>query len=112
MRDNRSTGLGLLLWSLPGNHSSFPPSLRQLARAASVPRTDVGGCDKIRPLWRHYFQNTDGVVFMVDANDRDRHAEVRSGTPIAEERWAGRLSAGRVGSGARAGPLLGTLGLS
>ena len=24
---------------------------------------DVGGQDKIRPLWRHYFQNTQGEVF-------------------------------------------------
>lgn len=23
---------------------------------------DVGGQDKIRPLWRHYFQNTQGIV--------------------------------------------------
>ena len=22
---------------------------------------DVGGQDKIRPLWRHYFQNTQGI---------------------------------------------------
>ena len=22
---------------------------------------DVGGCDKIRPLWRHYFQETKGI---------------------------------------------------
>ena len=33
---------------------------------------DVGGQDKIRPLWRHYFQNTQGVIFVVDSNDRDR----------------------------------------
>jgi len=33
---------------------------------------DVGGQDKLRPLWRHYFQNTDGLIFVVDANDRDR----------------------------------------
>ena len=24
---------------------------------------DVGGQDKIRPLWRHYFQNTQGMLF-------------------------------------------------
>lgn len=24
---------------------------------------DVGGQDKIRPLWRHYFQNTQGKFF-------------------------------------------------
>ncbi|KAG2445825.1 hypothetical protein HXX76_000429 [Chlamydomonas incerta] len=38
---------------------------------------DVGGCDKIRPLWRHYFQNTDGVMLFVDSNDRQRLQEVR-----------------------------------
>ena len=31
---------------------------------------DVGGQDKIRPLWRHYFQNTQGLIFVVDSNDR------------------------------------------
>jgi signal recognition particle receptor subunit beta len=33
---------------------------------------DVGGCDKIRPLWRHYYQNTQAVVYVVDSNDRQR----------------------------------------
>jgi len=33
---------------------------------------DVGGQDKIRPLWRQYYQNTQGVIFVVDSNDRDR----------------------------------------
>lgn len=33
---------------------------------------DVGGQDKIRPLWRHYYQNTQGLIFVVDSNDRDR----------------------------------------
>ena len=36
---------------------------------------DVGGQDKIRPLWRHYFQNTQGLIFVVDSNDRDRITE-------------------------------------
>ncbi|CAL9159956.1 unnamed protein product, partial [Musa hybrid cultivar] len=38
---------------------------------------DVGGQDKIRPLWRHYFQNTQGLIFVVDSNDRDRIIEAR-----------------------------------
>ena len=38
---------------------------------------DVGGQDKIRPLWRHYFQNTQGLIFVVDSNDRDRIGEAR-----------------------------------
>ena len=33
---------------------------------------DVGGQDKIRPLWRHYYQNTEGLIFVVDSNDKDR----------------------------------------
>merc|ERR1719185_30833 len=33
---------------------------------------DVGGQSKIRQLWRHYYQNTQGLIFVVDSNDRDR----------------------------------------
>jgi small GTP-binding protein len=33
---------------------------------------DVGGCDKIRPLWKHYFQGTKFIVFVVDSSDRER----------------------------------------
>ena len=32
---------------------------------------------QIRPLWRHYFQNTQGLIFVVDSNDRDRAGEAR-----------------------------------
>merc|ERR1712086_327914 len=38
---------------------------------------DVGGQDKIRPLWRHYFQNTQAIIFVVDSNDQDRISEAR-----------------------------------
>ncbi|XP_051865307.1 ADP-ribosylation factor 3a isoform X1 [Pristis pectinata] len=38
---------------------------------------DVGGQDKIRPLWRHYFQNTQGLIFVVDSNDGERVTEAR-----------------------------------
>ncbi|KAI7875856.1 ADP-ribosylation factor [Lichtheimia hyalospora FSU 10163] len=33
---------------------------------------DMGGRQMIQPLWRHYFQNAKGVVFVVDSNDRER----------------------------------------
>jgi ADP-ribosylation factor protein 1 len=33
---------------------------------------DIGGQDKIRPLWRHYYHGTDAVIFVVDSNDVDR----------------------------------------
>ncbi|KAH0545141.1 ADP-ribosylation factor, Arf Arf6 [Glutinoglossum americanum] len=52
---------------------------------------DVGGQDKIRPLWRHYFSGcrngtgsdvngtagTQGLIFVVDSSDRDRLDEAR-----------------------------------
>merc|ERR1712050_236122 len=38
---------------------------------------DVGGQDKIRPLWRHYYQGTHGLIFVVDSNDRDRVEDAR-----------------------------------
>ena len=33
---------------------------------------DVGGQEKLRPLWRHYFQNTDALIFVVDSQDKER----------------------------------------
>jgi GTPase SAR1 family protein len=63
----------------------------------SLTAWDVGGRDKIvrlnqlsiehysvhmslllqRPLWHHYYQNTDVLIFVVDSNDRDRVDECR-----------------------------------
>ena len=38
---------------------------------------DVGGQDKIRLLWRHYYPNTQGVIFVVDSADPSRIGEAR-----------------------------------
>jgi len=38
---------------------------------------DVGGQDKIRPLWRYYYENIQGLIFVVDSNDRDRIDDAR-----------------------------------
>ncbi|KAJ3284620.1 Arf GTPase arf1 [Rhizoclosmatium sp. JEL0117] len=38
---------------------------------------DIGGQDKIRPLWRHYFNGTQGIIYVIDSNDRDRISEAR-----------------------------------
>jgi len=38
---------------------------------------DVGGQNKIRALWRHYYQNTQGVIFVIDSNDRERIEDAR-----------------------------------
>ncbi|GAB4852893.1 hypothetical protein Ancab_017090 [Ancistrocladus abbreviatus] len=39
---------------------------------------DLGGQDKIRALWRHYFRNTQGLIFVVDSNDQERIVEARN----------------------------------
>jgi len=38
---------------------------------------DIGGQDKIRKLWRHYYSGTHGVIFVVDSSDRDRVEDAR-----------------------------------
>merc|ERR1719414_1911262 len=40
---------------------------------------DIGGQDKIRKLWRHYYLGSAGVIFIVDSNDRDRNEDARRG---------------------------------
>lgn len=45
-------------------------------KVVALPLTTGVGL-QIRPLWRHYFQNTQGVIFVVDSNDRDRVGEAR-----------------------------------
>lgn len=38
---------------------------------------DIGGQDKLRRLWRYYYEGTDAVVWIVDSVDRDRMEEAR-----------------------------------
>lgn len=38
---------------------------------------DVGGQDRMRPLWKHYYKDTKGLVFVVDSNNPDRLQEAR-----------------------------------
>ena len=63
-------------------------------RGTSMTVWDVGGQDSMLPLWSHYYQGMDAVVFVVDASDRDRMpreelqkvrrdvADVNSGRPL------------------------------
>uniref|UniRef100_A0A2N9FIG3 ADP-ribosylation factor n=2 Tax=Fagus sylvatica TaxID=28930 RepID=A0A2N9FIG3_FAGSY len=39
---------------------------------------DVGGQEKLRPLWRHYFNNTDGLIYVVDSLDRERIGKAKA----------------------------------
>jgi len=46
--------------------------ISQRSRIVSFTAWDVGGRDKIRPLWRHYYSQTSAVVFVVDSCDKER----------------------------------------
>jgi len=38
---------------------------------------DVGGQDRIRKLWRHYYIGTQGLIFVVDSSDTSRVEDAR-----------------------------------
>ena len=38
---------------------------------------DVGGQDKLRPLWRSYTRCTDGIIFVVDSTKAERLEEAK-----------------------------------
>merc|ERR1719361_3204891 len=46
---------------------------------------DVGGQDKIRPLWRHYYTKTHSIIFVVDSNDRERIDDLSGSDNSAKE---------------------------
>merc|ERR1712169_122448 len=39
---------------------------------------DVGGQNKIRSLWKHYYTNTTALIYVVDCSDRERIEESKS----------------------------------
>lgn len=50
----------------------------QPVRNVSFTVWDVGGQDKIRPLWRHYFTGCEGLIFVVDSVDKSRFKEAKN----------------------------------
>jgi ADP-ribosylation factor protein 1 len=38
---------------------------------------DIGGQDRIRRFWHHYYQGAHATIFVVDSNDRDRIEDAR-----------------------------------
>ena len=38
---------------------------------------DVGGQEKIRPLWRSYTRCTDGIIFVIDSSEEDNLDEAK-----------------------------------
>ncbi|KAJ2486336.1 ADP-ribosylation factor-like protein 2 [Coemansia sp. RSA 2320] len=52
---------------------------------------DVGGQRTIRPYWRNYFEQTDGIIWVVDSADRERMADCAQelSSLLKEDRLAG-----------------------
>jgi hypothetical protein len=61
---------GLALTALPCQPPSLDDSLFSLPLLLPLVL-------QIRPLWRHYYQNTQGLIFVVDSNDRERVEDAR-----------------------------------
>lgn len=51
--------------------------LTNTSRKITFTMWDVGGQDKLRLLWRHYYANTNAVIFVIDSNDRERIGEAK-----------------------------------
>eukprot|EP00759_Apiculatamorpha_spiralis_P038800 PhF_6_TR37849/c0_g1_i1/m.56361 len=69
----------LYRWKL-GDVVTAIPTIGFNVESIAVGRTqvtvwDIGGQDKLRPLWRHYLQSTNVVLWVVDANDKSRYAD-------------------------------------
>lgn len=47
------------------------------SRGVTFVMWDVGGQDRVRPLWRAYTRSADGIVFVVDSADLERLEEAR-----------------------------------
>ncbi|XP_040203392.1 ADP-ribosylation factor-like protein 14 [Rana temporaria] len=49
----------------------FNVEMIQTAKRLQLTIWDVGGQEKLRSLWCHYFENTDGLVYVVDSTNKE-----------------------------------------
>ncbi|XP_061616468.1 ADP-ribosylation factor-like protein 4A [Phyllopteryx taeniolatus] len=60
------------------NTEKIKVSLGESRRTPSFRFWDVGGQEKLRPLWRSYTRCADGIVFVVDSVDAERIEEAKT----------------------------------
>ncbi|KAI1902424.1 hypothetical protein AGOR_G00044620 [Albula goreensis] len=60
------------------NTEKIKVTLAESRRRATFHFWDVGGQEKLRPLWRSYTRCADGLVFVVDSVDGERMEEARA----------------------------------
>jgi GTPase SAR1 family protein len=55
---------------------------------------DVGGQDKIRIMWKYYFQNTKGLIYVIDSADSERFEIARETLQsiVADEDMRGMIN--------------------
>ena len=58
--------ISFTVWDVGGQDK-----VRLIANKCTLAAPQVSAV-QIRPLWRHYYTGTQGVIFVVDSNDRDR----------------------------------------
>ncbi|XP_025872273.2 ADP-ribosylation factor-like protein 14 [Vulpes vulpes] len=79
-----SAGKSTLLYKLKlaKNISTLPTigfnvEMIQLEKNLSLMIWDVGGQEKMRAVWDHYCENTDGLMYVVDSTDKQRLKDSR-----------------------------------
>ncbi|XP_056141617.1 ADP-ribosylation factor-like 4aa [Lampris incognitus] len=60
------------------NAEKVKVSLGSRSRTVTFHFWDVGGQEKLRPLWKSYTRCTDGIVFVVDSVDVERMEEAKT----------------------------------
>ena len=66
--------LGKMVTTIPSMHLS-PPTINYNKHSFTI--WDVPGHPRPRDLWFHYYENTDGVIFVVDSSDKERLEEAK-----------------------------------
>ena len=78
-----AAGKTTLLYQLKlGEHTATVPTLGFNVETVSYRNIefmvwDMGGQDAIRPLWRHYYENCQALIFVVDSADEERLIEAK-----------------------------------
>lgn len=49
----------------------------ELEKSLSLTVWDIGGQEKMRTVWEHYCENTDGLMYVVDSTDKQRLEDSR-----------------------------------
>jgi ADP-ribosylation factor protein 1 len=79
--DNAGKTTILYKFKLGGNVSTVPTIGFNVERVEykniNFTVWDVGGQEKIRQLWRHYFADSQALIFVVDSCERDRLSEAK-----------------------------------